>query len=86
MSMGEALPKKSSGKVRRNERVIYRFSGFMASSARMFASVNRNRETYSFHEMREVISIELAQENSELMTTAIDLRESYFSGVGKGQR
>lgn len=84
--MGEALPKKSSGKVRRNEHVIYRFAGFMASSARMFASVNRNRGTYSFHKMREVISIELAQENSELMTTAIDLRESYFSGVGKGHR
>ena len=84
--MGEALPKKSSGKVRRNEHVIYRFAGFMVSSARMFASVNRNRGTYSFHEMWEVISIELAQENSELITAAIDLRESYFSGVGKGQR
>lgn len=58
----------------------------MASSARMFASVNRNRGTYSFHKMREVISIELAQENSELITAAIDLRESYFSGVGKGHR
>lgn len=84
--MGEALPKKSSGKVRRNEHVIYRFADFIASSARMFASVNRNRGTYSFHKMREVISIELAQENSELMTTTIDLRESYFSGVGKGHR
>jgi len=84
--MGEALPKKSSGKVRRNEHVICRFADFIAGKARMFASVAGINIRSLFIRRERSFPINLNKQNPKLMTGAIELGESYFTGVDKSDR
>ena len=61
-------------------------AGATGRSAAELTSVNRHTATLYFHKLRELIAERLEAEAPDLLAGEIEVNESYFGGVRKGNR
>jgi transposase len=61
-------------------------SGSMARTAAALVGVNKSTAAYFYHRLREIIVLEIEQENHEVFDGEIEVDESYFGGRRKGKR
>jgi len=78
--------KSRLSKVKQEELIKYFVAGSTARSAAVLVGVNRHTATLYFHKLREVIALNLEQDNHDMMSGKIELDESYFGGHRKGKR
>ena len=57
-----------------------------ARTAASLVAVQRNRATFYFHRLREIIAKELEAESEAMLGGEIEVDESYFGGGRKGKR
>jgi len=70
-------------KVKQEELIKYFVADSIARAAAVLVGTNRHTATLYFHKLREVIAWYLEQKNSDLMSSKIELDESYFGGHRK---
>jgi len=68
------------------ELLKYFCTGTTVRSAAELTAINRNTAILFFHELQEVIFVELAASEPGLMSGEIEVDESYFGGRRKGKR
>ena len=73
--------------VYKQDRLVEHFvSGSTARTAAALVGVNKSTAAYFYHRLREIIVLEIEQENHEVFDGEIEVDESYFGGRRKGKR
>ena len=79
--------RKSRLSVYKQGRLVEHFvSGSTARTAAALVGVNKSTAAYFYHRLREIIVLEIEQENHEVFDGEIEVDESYFGGRRKGKR
>jgi transposase len=79
--------RKSRLSVYKQDRLVEHFvSGSTARTAAALVGVNKSTAAYFYHRLREIIVLEIEQENHEVFDGEIEVDESYFGGRRKGKR
>ena len=79
--------RKSRLSVYKQDRLVEHFvSGSTARTAAALVGVNKSTAAYFYYRLREIIVLEIEQENHEVFDGEIEVDESYFGGRRKGKR
>ena len=79
--------RKSRLSVYKQDRLVEHFvSGSTARTASALVGVNKSTAAYFYHRLREIIVLEIEQENHEVFDGEVEVDESYFGGHRKGMR
>ena len=79
--------RKSRLSVYKQGRLVGHFiSGSTARTAAALVGVNKSTAAYFYHRLREIIVLEIEQENHEVFDGEIEVDESYFGARRKGKR
>ena len=79
--------RKSRLSVYKQGRLVEHFvAGSTARTAAALVGVNKSTAAYFYHRLREIIVLEIEQENHEVFDGEIEVDESYFGGRRKGKR
>ena len=71
----------------KQDRLVEHFvSGSTARTAAALVCVNKSTAAYFYHRLREIIILEIEQENHEVFDGEIEVDESYFGDRRKGKR
>ena len=79
--------RKSRLSVYKQDRLVEHFvSGSTSRTAAALVGVNKSTAAYFYHRLREIIVLEIEQENHEVFDGEIEVDESFFGGRRKGMR
>ena len=79
--------RKSRLSVYKQGRLVEHFvAGSTARTAAALVGVNKSTAAYFYHRLREIIVLEIEQENHEVFDGEIEVDGSYFGGRRKGKR
>ncbi len=79
--------RKSRLSQQKQARLVEHFvAGTTARCAAELIGINRNTAAYYYQRLREIIADELEKESQEVFAGEIEVDESYFGGVRKGNR